>query len=129
MTLNLQTDYALRVLMLLAKMPDKQLVTVAVVGEQLNISINHLTKIIAKLGQLNYIETIRGVGGGIRLKASTSDINIGQVVTEFESTLEVVNCKIPECPFREACKLKGVIDEAVLAFIEKLKEQTLHNIL
>ncbi|RKJ45379.1 Rrf2 family transcriptional regulator, partial [Butyricicoccus sp. 1XD8-22] len=80
MRLTLYTDYSLRVLLYLGIKGNEQLSTIQEIADNYNISKNHLMKVTYELGQLGYIETIRGRGGGIRLAMNPNDINIGQVV-------------------------------------------------
>lgn len=67
MRLTNYTDYSLRVLIFLAFKKGGELSTTKEIAENYNISNNHLVKIIHQLGQLGYIETIRGRNGGIKL--------------------------------------------------------------
>lgn len=102
--------------------------TINDVSKYLNIARNHLVKIVASLSQLGYIKTLRGAKGGFCLNQDPESINIGEVVLKFEPTLEVVNCKMPECPFRNQCKLKTFLDDATLAFVDVLKSKTLSDV-
>ncbi len=63
MQLTLQSDYTLRVLIYLALKRDG-LTTIDEIANVYQISAHHLTRIIHKLGELNYITTMRGRGGG-----------------------------------------------------------------
>ena len=80
MRLTLYTDYSLRVLIYLGLKGNDQLSTIQEIADSYNISKNHLMKVTYDLGQLGLIETIRGRGGGIRLKVAPKDINIGKLV-------------------------------------------------
>lgn len=65
MHLSLQTDYGLRVLMLLAS-TDRQM-SVDEIARSYGISRNHLAKVAQRLQSSGYVETSRGRGGGLRL--------------------------------------------------------------
>ena len=66
MHLTRHTDYALRLLMLLALEPD-ELHTIEEVARRYGISRNHLRKIAQTLAQAGFVESLRGRGGGLRL--------------------------------------------------------------
>jgi len=123
--LTRHTDYALRVLMFLALQKNERLVTVSDIADHFDIPRNHLVKIVHQLGQLAYVCTVRGKGGGMRLGRPAGSIGIGEVVRDVETTLEVVNCLQPECPLLPDCSLRGVLHEARDAFIGVLDKYTL----
>ena len=74
MQLTKHTDFALRSLMYLGALPKGQLATITEISEQFNIPRNHLMKVVHQLGKLEYIETLRGPKGGIRLKKNAAEI-------------------------------------------------------
>ena len=78
MKLTNDSDYALRSLIYLAVKPGPQALTnINDIADSYQISKSHLTKIIQQLGQLGYIDTIRGRNEGIRLAKAPIDINLG----------------------------------------------------
>ncbi|MCU9614572.1 Rrf2 family transcriptional regulator [Caldibacillus lycopersici] len=131
MRLTNYTDYSLRVLMYLAIKKDGELSTILEIAESYNISKNHLMKIIHQLGQLGYIETIRGRNGGIKLAKHPKDINIGEVVSKTEEDFHIVNCFKEGgnyCAISPACKLKHALNEALQAFLNVLYGYTLEEL-
>lgn len=129
MRLTRQTDYSLRVLIFLALQEEGSRVTISEITEHFDIPRNHLVKIVHRLGQLKYLKTLRGKGGGLSLGRSAPDIVIGQVVRDVESTLEVVNCHEPPCPLEVGCVLKGALAEARDAFLAVLDRYTLADLI
>src|SRR6516225_6678618 len=91
MRLTLHTDYALRVLIHVA-IADGKLITISDIAESFDISKQHLMKVVSDLSQKGYLDTVRGRGGGIRLRRPPREINIGQVVRETEDRLDVIGC-------------------------------------
>ncbi|WP_352288944.1 Rrf2 family transcriptional regulator, partial [Psychrobacter sp. GW64-MNA-CIBAN-0177] len=64
MRLTNYSDYALRSLIYLATKPDPYLLAnISDIANSYNISKSHLTKIIHQLGQLGYIDSVRGKNG------------------------------------------------------------------
>lgn len=94
MRLTLYTDYALRLLMYLAVKPDA-LATIQEVAEAYGISRNHLMKIAQELGRGGFVETVRGRGGGLRLRTDPASIVIGDVVRATEDDFRLVECFDP----------------------------------
>lgn len=91
MRLTTFTDYCLRVLIYVGVERERR-VTIDEIAERYRISRNHLMRVVFRLGQLGYLETVRGKGGGFRLKVEPSDINLGRLVLQTEEDLQIVEC-------------------------------------
>jgi Rrf2 family transcriptional regulator, nitric oxide-sensitive transcriptional repressor len=130
MRLTLSTDYALRLLMLVGLEPDR-LVTIEEVADRFHISKNHLMKVAYELGQAEYLETVRGRNGGLRLGKAPDQIVVGDVVRTMEPDFAVVECEDPTgfCKIAPACALRSAMRGAVKAFLTKLDEYTLEDLL
>ncbi len=132
MRLTDYTDYSLRVLMFLA-LRKGRLSTIDQISRAYEISPNHLMKIVQHLGKLGHIETVRGRGGGIRLAAAPEDISVGQVVRQVEPHFRVVECfdegHADDCAIAPACRLRGIMGEAVEAFLATLDRYTVADLL
>lgn len=131
MQLTTHTDYALRTLIALGLCaPDKM--TATEIGTAYGISVNHLLKIIQRLAELEYVETLRGKTGGVRLAKPPEEIVIGRLVREVENDLGVVACLRQggePCVIDGSCRLRGVLDLATQAFLTVLDSYTLTDIL
>jgi len=131
MQLTTHTDYALRVLMYLA-VHDERLVTIAEMALAYQISKNHLMKIVYQLGQLGFIETVRGRSGGLRLGQAPERVSLGEVVRQMEPHFDMVECFDPatnRCPILPACGLSHVLLEARNAFLIVLDRYTLADLI
>ncbi|WP_296598087.1 Rrf2 family transcriptional regulator [Phenylobacterium sp.] len=130
MRLSLHTDYALRALIYLASMREDA-TTAAAIASGYGISKNHLVKVLQRLRDLGYVETVRGRGGGVRLTADPEQIRLGEVVRKTEVFDEVVECFNPErntCPIVSVCRLPRGLGEAVEAFLAVLDRYTLADV-
>ncbi|AMO57779.1 BadM/Rrf2 family transcriptional regulator [Endozoicomonas montiporae] len=128
MKLTKQTDYALRVLIYSALQPPDRLISVQEVTDVYRLSRSHVMKIVQKLGQEGYLKTIRGNGGGFSLNQPADRINLADVVSVMESTLELVDCQALECCLAPECRLRGVLADALAAFIQVLNGYTLADL-
>ena len=125
MQLTRHADYALRLLIQLAGQPGER-VSIASVAEEQGISHSHLMKVANELAHAGFIEAVRGRGGGISLKGSPADINIGAVVAAMEPHCSLVDCT--ECRLVRRCGLPGVLNEGMAAFRQVLSRYTLADI-
>ncbi len=126
------TDYALRVLTYLGLKDAENLSTIKEIAGRYGISENHLMKVVHRLGQTGYVETVRGRGGGIRLARAPEEIVIGGVVRDCEDDLRIVECFDPvtnTCPITAACALPAILDQALSAFLVVLDKYTLADLL
>jgi len=130
MKLTAYTDYTLRTLMYLA-VNGSRLTTIADIANAYRISEAHLMKVVHQLGVAGDIETTRGRNGGVRLARSAADINIGAVVRRTEVDMDLVPCfgDTASCAINSACLLKGVLDEALNAFLTVLDRYTLADLI
>ncbi len=132
MRLTRHTDYSLRVLMFLAVRPEK-LATIHEIAEAFDISRAHLMKVVHSLAKLGYVQTVRGRGGGLELARPAREIRLGRLIQQTEDSVELVECfstgAHPRgCRITAACKLRGVLGDAVSAFFRSLDEHTLEDI-
>lgn len=131
MRLTLHTDYALRVLMY-AGMKENALATIPEIVARFDISKGHVMKVVHRLGQLGYLETIRGKSGGIRLARKASHINVGAVIRDMEEELAVLGC-LQEghdyCRIQDYCVLRSALRDATNAFLATLDRYTIADLI
>lgn len=131
MRLTRHTDNALRALIYLAIHSGEEPSRTTDIARRMGMSEDHLAKVIARLAQLGYVETLRGRIGGVRLARPAADINIGEVVRGTEDNLNLVECFDPatnQCPIAPACALAPALDEALTAFFAVLDRYTLADL-
>jgi len=130
--LTAYTDYSLRVLIYLGVQPLEKRSNIKEISDIYNISNHHLSKVVYELGKFGLVETTRGRGGGIMLARDPSKINIGALVRHTESPLHLVECfdeKNNMCKITSACRLKGILHEALAAYLDVLDSYTLKDLL
>jgi len=130
MRLTAFTDYCLRTLIFVALKGD-ELTTIDEIAEHYRINRNHLVKVVFRLGQLDYLQTSRGKGGGIRLAADPSKLGLGKLVRLTEQDFALVECfpgRDCLCVIEPACVLKNALSEALEAFFSVLDQYTIADL-
>lgn len=130
MRLTVHTDYALRVLIYAGLAPER-LATIDDVAQAYGISKNHLRKVVHRLSQCGYLETVQGRRGGIRLRPRPEDIRVGDLVRQMEPDFALVECMGDrgQCRIYAGCTLRSVIEEARASFLEVLDGYSLSDLL
>jgi Rrf2 family nitric oxide-sensitive transcriptional repressor len=129
--LTLHTDYALRVLMF-AAMKGNSLSTIPEIVVRFDISRGHVMKVVHRLGQLGYLETVRGKAGGVRLARKASQINVGAVIRDMEEELGVLGCLQGGeryCRIEDYCVLRSALRDATNAFLATLDRFTIADLI
>lgn len=131
MQLTRYSDYSLRVLIYLAVRPG-ELATIGEISKAYGISKAHLMKVVHHLGRAGFLNTVRGRGGGFALSRPPREISVGDVIRHTEDRMDLVECFDPEtsrCRIEPACGLRGVLQEALDAFLETLDRYTLADLI
>lgn len=133
MKLTDYTDYSLRVMLYLALRQD-QLSTIQEISDAYGISKNHLMKVVQQLGELGWVDTIRGRNGGLRLAPASLELTVGQVVRRTENDFALVGCFAESdaerrtCVIEPHCRLKHALAAARAAFLAELDRHTIGEI-
>ncbi|MGZ8237243.1 MAG: Rrf2 family transcriptional regulator, partial [Methylobacter sp.] len=128
MQLTQFTDYSLRVLIYLARLPEPGLATISEIAEYHQISRNHLVKVANSLANQGFIITTRGKGGGIQLGRPAYTIGVGEVIRQTEVNMDLVECfNVPsnQCRLIRDCFLKAMFYEAQRAFLAVMDKYSL----
>lgn len=131
MQLSKFTDYTFRTLIYLGRNEDKNVI-VRELAKELDISEQHLKKVVNNLSRNKYIISTKGRSGGLRLALEPKDINLGEVINLTGENLNIVQCmnNTELCPLKDSgCKLKSIVNNSLKAFIDELGKYTLKDIL
>jgi Rrf2 family protein len=106
--INRQTDYAIRVILALAKQPNNNRVSTSTIGKEMLIPSSFLTRIVAQLAQAKLILTYPGRDGGLELAKPAEMINLREVVELMEGKFLLSECMLDqqECPFEGRCPVR-----------------------
>ena len=130
MRLTAFTDYCLRALIFVAIKGDAS-TTIDEIAQHYKINRNHLVKVVFRLGQLGYLRTTRGKGGGIRLAADPGKLSLGKLVRQTEQDFALVECfpgRDCLCVIEPACVLKSALRVALEAFFGVLDQYTIADL-
>jgi Rrf2 family nitric oxide-sensitive transcriptional repressor len=127
MRLTRFSDIGLRVLIYLERAGERpHPVTVAEIGAQFDIPLNHLVKVVGQLAREGWITATRGRNGGLRLAADPATLTIGQVLRKLEGEEnELVDCEGTNCALKLDCTLRGMLRAGMRAFYEAMDRYTL----
>ena len=129
MQLTKHTDYAFRVLILLAMKHDEELATIKEISEFFDISRSHMMKIVQKLANASFVLSIRGKQGGIKLGKPTKDINLRDIVELMEATLKPVDCTSQPCRLNPGCTLKSILFTGQKQYMEHIGQYTVSDLI
>ena len=129
MRLTVMSDYSLRVLMYLGARP-AHLATIKEISLAYGISENHLMKVVHRLSQHGFVETLRGRGGGLRLGRPADAMTLGEILRVTEEDFDLVECfgSNDNCRITKVCRLKRALRRALDAYFEELDAWTLADI-
>ena len=131
MQLNRFTDLGIRVLMYLSSV-DRPSVTIGRLAEDLQVSKNHLVKVVHFMAQQQWLLTSRGKSGGIALAKRPEDYAIGNVVRVLEQNSvngeRLINCQQPPCVLLPACGLPFILQQALEQFYQFLNQYNLADV-
>ena len=130
MRLTQRTDYALRVLMYLAV--TGKAASVGDIAARFRLSPHHVMKVAQDLANAGWVAARRGRGGGLKLAIEPRTLKIGDVVRRIETDFRLVECFDPavnDCAVTKACRLRGVLEQALELFLGRLDAVTLADLM
>lgn len=107
--INRQTDYAIRILLALARYPFGTRIATHRIQEEMLIPAALSHRIVARLAQGNFIQTFPGRDGGLQLSRPAAEISLLQVVDHMQGSLDVSDCLVADgepCTFEQACPVR-----------------------
>lgn len=124
------SDYALRLLMYAAAQKGRR-ITIEETAKVYGISRAHLMKIANMLAQAGYLKAVRGRSGGLELAKRPDKICLGDLIRITEPDFALVECfaSDDQCVITSRCRLRGVLKEALGAFLQTLDRYTLADLM
>ena len=108
--INRQTDYAVRVILALAKRPEGSRLSTSEIQQEMLIPPATMLRIVAELARANLLKTFTGRDGGLSLPRPASQITIKDIVEAFEGPILLSVCMQvkgeDDCPFQTNCPVR-----------------------
>jgi Rrf2 family protein len=130
--INRQTDYAVRVLLALAKQPEGTRLASSEVQRQMLIPKAFISRIVAKLAAHGLVKTFPGRDGGLQLPRPASELTIKDVVEAFEGPILLSECMQArgedDCPFRLNCPVRSKWNRVQIAMLREMASITFEDL-
>jgi Rrf2 family protein len=107
--INHRTDYAIRVMLSLARREPGARLATQVVQEEMQIPRPFLRRIIADLSHVGLVNTFAGPNGGLELARPAKTIHLRHIWEAIEGPISISECLSGSnaCPLKAGCLVKG----------------------
>jgi Rrf2 family protein len=124
--INRQTDYAIRVILALAKEGDEIRLSTGTIQQEMLIPKALALRVVANLAKGGFIVTYPGRDGGLKLARPAAQINLRQVVTHFEKNFTISEClqKSDSCPLDQICPVRCRWSRLQTLILQELENTT-----
>lgn len=122
--INRQTDYAVRVVLALAKLGEGVRRSSADVQQEMLIPKAFMSRIVAQLSRDGLVKTFPGRDGGLSLPRPASQITLKDVVEAFEGPILLSACLQvkgeDDCPFQSSCPVRSKWGRVQVAMLREM---------
>jgi len=130
--INRQTDYAVRVVLFLAKRAEGVRFSSAEIQQEMLIPKSFITRIVAQLSHHGLINAFPGRDGGLTLPRSASQITLKDVVEAFEGPILLSECMQvkgeDDCPFQSNCPVRSKWGRVQVAMMREMASITFEDL-
>ena len=130
--INRQTDYAVRVLLALAKRGEGARLSSTDIQREMLIPKAFMTRIVAQLSHAGLINTFPGRDGGLMLPHAASEITLRDVVEAFEGPILLSACLQvkgeDDCPFQANCPVRPKWGRVQVAMLREMASITFEDL-
>lgn len=133
MQMTLEADYAVRIVMCLAKHNSR--IGAKEIAEETEVTQRFSLKILRKLVAADIVKSFRGINGGYELAKPSSEISLCDVIETIEGNLAISRCLNSdfECYHKEKkglkCPMKRVYSEITQMVHDKLSAVTFADLI
>ena len=131
MQITRQAEYAIKIMLELARHEGKEVVSSKLIAERQGIPEDFLKKTVHLLALQGLVVTQRGVQGGVRLGKPAGEITIADIIAAVEGPLAINICLDPgyKCPDKPTCAVHQVMARGEAGLLRELSRETLSDLL
>ena len=130
--INRQTDYAVRVLLALAKSGEGARLSTADIQQEMLIPRAFMARIVAQLSRQGLLNTFPGRDGGLMLPRPATQITLKDVVEAFEGPILLSACLQvkgeDDCPFQTNCPVRPKWGRVQVAMLREMASITFEDL-
>ena len=130
--INRQTDYAVRVVLALAKRGEGARLSSTEIQQEMLIPKAFMTRIVAQLSRAGLIDTFPGRDGGLMLPRPASQITLRDIVEAFEGPILLSACLQvkgeDDCPFQANCPVRPKLGRVQVAMLREMASITFDDL-
>jgi len=130
--INRQTDYAVRVILALAKGGEGTRFSSAAIQREMLIPQTLMPRIVAQLARAGLVNTFPGREGGLMLPRPASQITLKDVVEAFEGPILLSQCLQvtgeDDCPFQSNCPVRSKWGRVQVAMLREMAAITFESL-
>ncbi len=132
MRMSTKAQYAVRALVSLNMDASGAPVSIKVIADRENISLNYLEQLFVKLRRGGIVNSVRGPGGGYILARAATDIRMDQIIDTVEEALMPLSCMDADgkCNCGSKCNTQLVwygLGQQILNFLASITLEDLTN--
>ena len=126
MLISTKGRYALRILIDLAEHQTDEFISLRGIAQRQEISEKYLESIIRMLVKAKVVDSLRGKGGGYRLKKDPDQYTVGSILRLTEESLAPVSCLVENaeaCPRAGRCRTLALwqgLDKVIYEYLESV---------
>ena len=130
--INRRTDYAVRVLLALAKQGEGARLSSREIQREMLIPSAFMSRIVAQLARAGLVSTFPGREGGLMLPRPAAQITLRDVVEAFEGPILLSECleskREDDCPFRTNCPVRPKWGRVQVAMLREMAAITFDSL-
>ncbi len=130
--INRQTDYAVRVILALAKQGEGARLSSGEIQREMLIPPALMLRIVAQLAHAGLVNTFPGREGGMALSRPASQITLKDAVEAFEGPILLSECMQAkgeeDCPFRSDCPVRSKWGRVQVAMLREMAAITFESL-
>lgn len=130
--INRQTDYAVRVVLALARRGEHVRLSSAEIQQEMLIPQALMARIVAQLARAGLVNTFAGRDGGLMLPCHPSQITLKDIVEAFEGPILLSECLQVkgenDCPFQSNCPVRPKWGRVQVAMLREMASITFEDL-